>query len=224
MKGLIFDFNGTLYRDSEKHEKAWQLFASKHLSRPISATEFQEYVHGRTNQEAIEFIFKKKFSVSEANEVAAEKEQIYRQLCLDDQEGLHLIEGATELLDNASRQQRSMTIATAAGKENLDFYFSLFNLAKWFDYEKIIYDNGQIKSKPSPDYYLQASRILEKNPQDCIVFEDSLSGILAARNAGIGSVVAIATNHNNAALAHEGVDLVVDDYLDANLRAYLALF
>lgn len=224
LQGIIFDFNGTLFRDSEKHEIAWQEFAAKHRDEPLTRAEFDRHVHGKSNQQIIEYIFQATFSLEEAAELAEGKEAIYRELCLADQVGLHLLEGAPELLDYLTAQGYLITIATASGKKNVDFFFDVFNLGKWFDYDKVIYDDGIIKSKPAPDFYLNASQAIGKLPEECLVFEDSLSGIKAAQAAQVQGVIAIATNGNQEQLARLEPLMIIDDFRDERLKDVLAKF
>ena len=80
------------------------------------------------------------------------------------------------------------TIATMSDKTNVDFYFETFNLAKWFEYDKVVYADGIIPSKPAPDIYEIAAKNLNLAPQECIVVEDAISGINSARDAKIGKI------------------------------------
>ena len=74
-------------------------------------------------------------------------------------------------------------------KTNVDFYFETFNLANWFEYDKFVYADGIIPSKPAPDIYEIAAKNLNLAPQDCIVVEDAISGINSARDAKIGKII-----------------------------------
>ena len=78
-------------------------------------------------------------------------------------------------------------------KINVDFYIDVFNLEKWFDLDKIVYSDGTIPGKPAPDIYLIAAKNLNLAPSKCMVFEDAVSGINAAKSAGIGKIVAVAS-------------------------------
>lgn len=218
MKGLIFDFNGTLFRDSNKHEEAWNIFCSKHSNKQLTKEEFDHNIHGKSNHQVIEFIFGKQFSIDQANYFAEEKESLYRDLCLEDKSSLHLIGGAEAFLDYLVKKEYAFTIATSSGKENLDFYFEVFHLSRWFDYGKIIYSDGYLISKPSPDAYLKASKVLGILPNDCVVFEDSYSGIKSAKNANVGTIVAISTDGNDTELQKMNATIVVDNYLDARIK------
>ena len=77
--------------------------------------------------------------------------------------------------------------------QNVEFYIKEFNLARWFDLDKIVYSNGKIKGKPAPDIYEIAAKNLGLKPKDCIVVEDALSGIESAHSAKIGKIIAIAS-------------------------------
>lgn len=64
-----------------------------------------------------------------------------------------LAPGAPDFLDFLQERKVPFTIATASDKENVDFYFEHLGIGKWFDYDRIVYNNGQIKGKPDPQIY-----------------------------------------------------------------------
>lgn len=189
--GVIFDFNGTLFNDSEKQERAWQQFSEKEFNRVITEEEFFNYVHGRNNDFIMEYLSQKPLIKSQIDDLTEEKEAIYRRLCKDDKFHFHLASGAARLLDDLKSRQIPRTIATASRKTNVDFYIDSFHLKKWFDPDKIIYDDGTVPGKPNPDFYIRASQAINIPAQDCIVVEDAVSGIVSAHHAGIGKVIAI---------------------------------
>jgi beta-phosphoglucomutase-like phosphatase (HAD superfamily) len=218
MTGVIFDFNGTLYRDSDKHEAAWQVFATQHLKRNLLREEFDRYFHGKSNHEVITYIFNASFTEQEANDLAEGKEKIYRELCIQDKAGFHLTEGAPEFLDLLVSREIPIMIATSSEKRNLDFYFESFGLSRWFSIDKVIFSDGNLKSKPDPDSYRKASVALNREPKDCFVFEDSLSGIESAKRAGVGKIIGVSTGENHKQLESLGVlDMVIDDFYDERL-------
>ena len=77
--------------------------------------------------------------------------------------------------------------------DNVEFYIKEFNLEKWFDINKIVYSDGTIPGKPAPDIFLIAAEKIGLAPKDCIVIEDAIAGINAAKSAGIGKIIAIAS-------------------------------
>lgn len=195
-KGIIFDFNGTLYWDSAKHKQAWREFSKRLRGTPFTDEEMIKYMFGRTNEQIISYAIGKAPSPRLVKELGDEKEAIYRQMCLDDRENFKLADGVPEFLDFLKENGIPRTIATMSDKNNVDFYVENFNLGKWFDIDKIVYSNGLIPGKPAPDIYEIAAKNLELKPADCIVVEDALSGIEAARLAGIGKIIAICSEES----------------------------
>ena len=65
--------------------------------------------------------------------------------------------------------------------------------------------------KPAPDGFLKAAEVLQTRPQNCLVFEDSIAGIQAAKTAGMW-VVAITHRSNDVRLATKLADLAVTDF------------
>ncbi len=195
-KGIIFDFNGTLYWDSPKHKEAWIEYSRKLRGTPFSDEEMLKYMFGRTNEEIIKYAIGKQPTKEMVENFAREKEECYRQMCLKDKENLHLADGVEEFLDYLKENNIPRTIATMSEKDNVDFYIENFQLAKWFDIDKIVYSDGIIPGKPAPDIYQIAAKKLELKPEECIVVEDALSGIESARAAGIGKIVAICSEES----------------------------
>jgi beta-phosphoglucomutase-like phosphatase (HAD superfamily) len=92
------------------------------------------------------------------------------------------------------------------------FYVEHLGLGRWFPPPWIIYDRGHTPGKPAPHIYLEAAEVLGLPPAACVVVEDSLAGIAAARAAGIGRVVALGPAERHAELAAlPGVDEVIVD-------------
>lgn len=220
--GIIFDFNGTLFVDSDKHEAAWRSFAKSYFNRDISDTEFQENIHGWNTEKIFEFLSGGCPVNDDIDKLAMQKEMEYRRLCLQDRDRLHLTKGAAELLDELVKQDISRTIATASRKDNVDFYIEQFRLSKWFDLDRIVYDDGTLQGKPDPDIYLKAAKMIDVDPPRCIVFEDAISGIESAYRAGVGRIIAIATNGNQSFLKTiPGVYRVIETFKDVDLDELL---
>lgn len=187
--GSVFDFNGTLFWDTGLHNEAWDRFIDEHHLGRLSDAEKNQRIHGKTNQEILQMLFNKELSPEELQTFNREKESIYQKLCL--QQKMELAPGAVPLLDFLKTSRMAFTIATSSGINNIQFYFEHLNLAKWFDFDKVIYNNGSIKSKPDPEIFLAAMRRIHKDAREVVIFEDSFSGILAAENAHPGKIIIV---------------------------------
>ena len=185
MQGIIFDFNGTLYWDSKLHYDAWREFSKIIRGTSFTDEEMRDKMFGHTNEDIIEYAIGKKPSKEMVEKYGKEKEALYRKRCLLDPDNFKLAPGAEELLDFLTENNIPRTIATMSEWDNVEFYIKEFKLEKWFDIDKIVYSDGTIPGKPAPDIFLIAANKLGLNPKDCVVVEDAIAGIEAAKSAGI---------------------------------------
>lgn len=224
MAGVIFDFNGTLFRDSDKHEAAWQVFAELHTGQPLASADYAKHVHGRNNKLILSYFFGDNLTPIQIKAYALEKEYIYRELCRADPWALRLVHGATEFFDWLKQRRIPHTIATAASEENLEFYFKTFHLGQWFDRGQIVFDDGTLRSKPDPDPYLKASELIQVPIHEVTVFEDSAPGIQSAVAAGVQQIIGVSTDDNHEALLTQPhVNCVIDDYGDTQVQHLLEI-
>jgi beta-phosphoglucomutase-like phosphatase (HAD superfamily) len=189
--GIIFDFNGVLWWDNALQEESWRDFSVWLRGYPLSDLEMAEDVHGRNGRYTLELLAGRSLSDKEVEELTERKEIIYRRMCLEQGDKFCLSPGAESLLDFLTEQHIPHTIATASAKPNLDFFMEQLGLARWFDPHLIVYDDGTLAGKPAPDFYLAAADRLRLPANQCVVVEDSLSGLQAAHTAGIGRVIAL---------------------------------
>ena len=204
--GVIFDFNGTMFFDSDKHVKAWVEFTEELIGREITTKEKRVYVSNKSGREIIDHFLGYEISDDMYEQFSEEKEGIYRRLCNDDKENLKLAPGLEQFLDFLTENNVPRTIASVAPLSNMMYYFETFDLYRWFDTDKIVYHDKRLRDKPFPDLYLVACKMINMPPEKCLVFEDSSIGITAAQNAGIKHIVAI--NGDNPSLSIDGFDYV----------------
>ncbi len=220
-KGIIFDFNGVLWWDTALQEEAWQQFVTELRGTPFSAEEMAIHIHGRTNQHTLEYVTGRALAGVELEELLQRKETIYRRLCLEQGSAFCLSPGAIPLLDFLVEHAIPHTIATASEKTNVAFFIQHLDLARWFDPALIVMDNGVRPGKPAPDIYLQAAQALGLAPGECVVVEDSHSGIAAAHVAGIGHIIALGPADTHEALRQRvGVHQVVEELGQVSTRLF----
>jgi len=218
IKGVIFDFNGTMFFDSDIQESAWRVFLRKKTGKEITDREFHEYVHGRNAEISLSYFLEKTFNKCEIESLAEEKEVIYRELCLRDKSRFKLTNGLPKFLEVLKYNKLPCTIATASGLKNVKFFFEHLNLDKWFDFNDIVYDDGTFLGKPEPDIFIKASQKIKIAPVNCIVFEDAQSGVIAAKRAEIGRIIGIFANLSQSQLQKiEGLHCIVEDFSNAHI-------
>ena len=213
IKGIIYDFNGTMFFDGDFQNQAWSKFFLEKYNRKVNKEEFDLYIHGVNSIDTFKYFLGKSLTFDEAKELEEEKEIIYRYLCLKNKE-FKLADGLEEFLNFVKRKGLKQNIATASAFKNTKFFFDNLNLYRWFDLSKTAYNNGKIKSKPDPEIFIIADSNLGLNLSVCIVFEDSRNGIIAAKSGGAKLIVGVASRLNKDELKSYGADLLVNNYIN----------
>ncbi len=193
MNGVIFDFNGTLFLDNDKHIKAWNKIAMELRGTGITEEELHSKMNGVNNKYIIRYLNSGKEDDELEAKYSSLKEQYYRRFCKEDTKNFHLIEGAVQLFDQLKQKNIPFTIASASIKDNIDFFVENFQLDRWIDPETIVYDNGQYKDKEA--MFLQAARNIHVPVDQICVIEDSLAGVNASIKAGIPDIRIIDSGH-----------------------------
>jgi HAD superfamily hydrolase (TIGR01509 family) len=92
--------------------------------------------------------------------------------------------GIVEVLESLARLDLPTCVASSSSFERLEYTLGLTGLWKYF--EGRVFSGTQVpRGKPSPDLFLFAARHLQWKPENCLVVEDSVPGVLAARAAGM---------------------------------------
>ncbi|MGN6267847.1 MAG: HAD family hydrolase [Ginsengibacter sp.] len=202
-KAVIFDLDGTLLDNNSFHRKTWEAYL-KNIEKVISPEEFNAYINGRTNKDAIEYIYGRKMSEEESTKYTLEKEALYRQIY---KPFIKPVPGLLHFLEILHKKNIPMAIATSGIQPNIDFMFENLPIKHYF---KVIVNSSHIvNGKPHPEIYLKAASLLDISPKNCLVFEDAVVGIRSAKAAGM-KVIAVATTQTKEELSI--ADMIVDDF------------
>ena len=222
-QGAIFDFNGTMAFDAAIQERSWRTWARHNLGRDLSDDDFTYHLHGASIENCLEHMLGHWPSKEEVASAEAEREQLYRNLCLIHPNIYHLAPGLPEFLDALVERGVHVNIASSSPLENMMFHFEQLGLGRWFSFDEIAYNDRTFPSKPAPDIFLRAASRMGVPASSCIMFEDAPLGLESARRAGAKLVVAVASEYDAAFLSTcPGVSRVIADYLD--MDALLAEF
>ena len=197
--------------DAALHVRAWNAVARELRGRDMSDDEAAIHMLGRPNAYIASYLAGRTVTGQDLRELSERKESLYRRLCLEDPDSFVLSPGAAELLLALKQRAVPRTIATSSEKANLDFFITHLKLARWFDTTQIVYDDGRMPGKPAPDVYLAAARNIGVPPAECIVVEDAIAGLEAARAAGIGYLIGIGPPEVRATLERcDGVAITIE--------------
>jgi beta-phosphoglucomutase len=206
--GLIFDMDGVLIHSNPVHVRAWEIFNRRYGRETTPPMLHQMY--GRRNDELIREFFPG-LTAEEVEARGAAKEELYREMVAGRIEEI-LVPGVRPFLE--SHRCQPMAVASNAEPANVAFVLDHGRLR---DYFRVAVDGHQVQHpKPHPEIYQRTAELLGIPPRDCVVFEDSLLGVQAARAAG-SRVVGILTTHDDL----PGADLKIDNFSNWKLCEWL---
>ena len=201
---FVFDMDGVIVDTNPYHKIALRQFAEKY-GYQLSEEELIKKIYGRTNKEWIPNLFGRTMSVEEVGRYGEEKEQLFRDLYEED---IKEVDGLTKFLESATAMGIQMAIGTSAPRSNVDFVLKHTGIGKFFS---VILDESHVThGKPNPEIYINCATALKFPSSQCIVFEDSLSGVASGRTAGC-PVVGVATTHTVEEL---GTKVVIKDFTE----------
>lgn len=206
---LIFDMDGVLVHSMPLHTLAWERYLAK---LGITVENLEQRMHGRRNSELVRDLIDPNLPEDVVFHHGAEKERLFREMMTAGGLPQYVIPGVREFLDRYGDLPKA--VASNAEPQNIDFVLDEFDLRAYFP---ITVNGMQVaRPKPFPDVYLEAARQLNTPPAHCIVFEDSPTGVEAARAAGM-RVVAVETTPTT----FHGVQLEIKDFLDPALDPWM---
>jgi HAD superfamily hydrolase (TIGR01509 family) len=205
--GVIFDMDGVIVDSNPYHKISLKEFVSRY-GHELSDEQLIKRIYGRTNREWLTELFGK-LPEDQLAEYAGEKEALYRKLFYDD---IKPVKGLVKFLDLLDDNKILRAIGTSAPRSNVDFTLERTNTVRYFP--TILHDAFVTHSKPHPEIYLKSAEALGLPNSQCIVIEDSLSGVEAGQRAG-SKVIGITTTHSREELSH--CDLIIDDFEDLTI-------
>jgi beta-phosphoglucomutase family hydrolase len=202
MFAVIFDMDGVLVDNAHFHERAFAEYFSQ------CGTTLAPEMFGRGNEELMAELFPNE-SKKRHQELAAGKEAYYRQIY---EPHIKPVAGLHELLKKLKENNIPVAVGSSAPIENIDFVLDKLQIRNYFDV--VVIAAMVQRAKPAPDIYLKSAELLHVNPENCLVFEDALAGITAARSAGM-KVVGVATSLSKERLTE--TDLIINDFTEITI-------
>lgn len=212
IKAVVFDMDGTI-ADSEKiAQKVTRDFFQK---RGIVLTKEEEKImFGLTWKDLVREILKSRGLQYNQNIKNTLKERYVRTMSRD----VKALPGVYDLLTEINKNLK-VALATNSRRREVDIIFDKLGFHEYF-HLKLARDHVK-KAKPDPEIYLKAADIFGIKPFECVVFEDSIIGLMAAKAAGMKRV-AIVNTYSREELS-KNADLIIDGYKDIDLSKILEL-
>jgi HAD superfamily hydrolase (TIGR01509 family) len=206
---MIFDMDGVLIDSMPLHVLAWERYLQK---LGIFVEGLERRMHGKRNSELVSDLIAADLPDDVIFRHGADKEQLFRDMLLEKELSHAQISGLIDFLER--HRGTPMAVGSNAEPENIEFILERLGLHSYFP---VTVNGMQVeRPKPFPDIYLEAARRLGVAPENCIVFEDSPTGVQAGRAAGM-RVVGVETTPTQ----FEGIALRIKDFTDPVLEPWL---
>jgi HAD superfamily hydrolase (TIGR01509 family) len=212
---VLFDMDGVIADTNPFHKQAIRQFCFRY-GFSLSEEELKQRIYGRTNKDWITALFGT-ITQEELQRLADEKEELFRQLY---RPHVQPVAGLLWFMQQLHQARIPCALTTSAPPANVAFLMQHIPIMHYFSL--VLDERAVTHGKPHPEIYLRAAQELQLPNSRCVVIEDSLSGVAAARAAG-SKVVGVTTTHTATELAD--ADLVIDDFYGltvARLRQLVA--
>src|SRR5690554_2720740 len=184
-RAVIFDMDGVICHTNPYHTKAYQKFFAKRGLYPTEE-DFVQHMYGKNNQYILSHFLGREIVGQEFIDLEQEKEELFREIYADE---IVPITGCLEFLDKLKEAGFHTGVATSAPRSNLELIMGTLGFESKM--ESILASEDVKKHKPDPEIYLKSAANLGIAAENCLVFEDSHSGVSAAINAGMKVVVVL---------------------------------
>jgi beta-phosphoglucomutase len=197
----IFDMDGVLVDSGSPHREAWTRMLGE-LGVPVPP-EFWKRTIGRPATEAVPLLLGAPVPHAEARRLAQRKHEHYLTLAA---QGLPAVPGVSAFVERLRLRHVPLAVATSARRSDVVEVLGRLGLTERF--AAIVTAEDVTRGKPDPEVYLLAARRLGAPPHACLVFEDAVGGVQAARRAGM-RVFGVATAYDPADLLAAGAERVI---------------
>jgi len=204
-EACIFDMDGVLIDSGVWHRAAWQALLAE-MGLDPARPDFWRLTIGRPGEEAVPLLLGKTLPDREARRLARRKRDLYVELARG---GLRAVEGAPAFIEHLARRGIPRAVGTSASRMDVERMLGAVGLRRHF--EVVVTSEDVRLGKPDPEVYVLAARRLGAAPGACVVFEDSVVGIQAARRAGMRAI-GVTTAYGEEELRAAGAELVIGDF------------
>ncbi|MCA1029616.1 beta-phosphoglucomutase [Bacillus timonensis] len=186
LQAVIFDLDGVITDTAEYHYLAWKALGED-IGIPFTR-EFNEELKGISRMDSLDKILAlggrvNDFSLEEKEQLAHKKNEHYKEL-IQKISPLDILPGIQELIVEIKEMKLKMGLASVSKNA-----FTVMDALRLTDQFDVIVDANTIaNSKPDPEIFLTAARLLEVDPSHCIGIEDAAAGVDAIKSAGMFAV------------------------------------
>jgi beta-phosphoglucomutase len=219
LKAAIFDMDGVVITTCDLHEDAWKKAGAQcNFSWPLRLN-FRKDVFGTVSADSAQLLFGPGLSNDILQQLIEAKDAAYDEL-LEERVTDIVVPGLIDFLKSLKGGGLKLALATSSRQKEAQFV--LRSLGVWDIFDAVVDISQVTRAKPDPEIYLTALSKLQLGADECVAFEDSLSGVRSVFAANIPCVL-VKTTMDEAKLAAHGMQCLhaVDDFQAMNADVLL---
>ena len=220
LKSIIFDHDGVMVDTEPLQSQAWIKILAKYGKTP------EIYGNGLVHKVGITInenwnILKLKYGITEnTNHLEEQRSNVYKDLLSQTRPMAGLMELLSKLRKEKKNKKLTTAIASSSNREYIEMVVNHFGIAD--DFDVIVSGKDVASGKPAPDIYIKAALLLGANPENCVVLEDSRTGVEAAKAARM-KVIAIPNQYTDEQ-DFTNADLVLSSLKHIDLQLLCSCF
>jgi HAD superfamily hydrolase (TIGR01509 family) len=211
LKAIIFDVDGTLVDSLPYHHESWRIFFKNNNLEENDFNEILKEYKGGGTLELMTSVFGDMYTKDELKTMTDDKEIIFRDIY---KSKIYPIEGLKKFLDNLKENNILLSIGSNAIRKNVLMTIEELSITNYFSY--IICGDEVSKGKPDPEMYIKTLSNLNIRKDECVIFEDSIEGVTAAKNADI-KVIGVTSSQSSEILKSVGAFKTIENYTTINV-------
>lgn len=228
----IFDLDGVITQTAKVHALAWKEMFDEYLkarrdreekNEPFDIhSDYSQYVDGKPRYDGVKSFLESRgivipygFPEDPPDKeticgLGNRKNQLFRQKIRE--QGAETYSDALEFIH--SLREKGIKIGVVSSSKNCADILEAAGITYLFDakVDGMDLDKYNLKGKPAPDIFLEATKRLKADPEQSVIFEDAISGIQAGKQGGFGCVIGVARKNNSSTLKNVGADAVIEDF------------
>ena len=223
---VLFDLDGVLTPTAEVHMHAWrtmfeELFAQWGIEPPYTERDYFDHLDGKKRYDGVAALLRSRdvevpwgdpsdpTSADTVCGIGNRKNDVFARVLRAD--GIAPYPGSVQLLDALAAVD--VPVSVVSSSKNAEEVLTAAGIRDRFPVvmDGVIAERDHLASKPAPDVFVTAARMMQVDPARSVAVEDAISGVQSAAAGGFGLVVGVDRGAGEDALLAAGADVVVSD-------------